>query len=480
MVDQISKIYSKWNHRIFANAVNLTRYQKVTLFNLYLILSTILRKHLKTNHLISSSLNICWLYRLICWSLNKCSTHVSYWASSPGGHFNLYRTWHCKGTTCLQYWGTLGTYYCAALSSASEGHLVFTGGELQQEKIWHVLSSPQWDRFGLSSIMKHKTLSVFLVGKTKSRESAEVQRKESTWWKVTIKKKAASFSSLCKSEAREAGINVKFPVCQNCWGSTGEQKSEWAEEGDAGQAAHPAWVAQCPGCERLGRLPPSTPCRSFVTLEQQMAPLTHLPFPTHRQSLMRVIRSWATTQDFLIIITIIHLNNIQGGRELKILGPLSGQALIQRGYCRKKDEGEGRVKHKVEKTFGTLLLQSFQWQCQQYFSPNSQALLAQIYLFTWFMVHAHTNLSMHWHKIFQHSYTFVRLHSISWRKKKELHIFCSDDFTHVIDVKTCWSSLSWQISLKTAFQWQCGLLLCQQEALTCHFCSFSISVLNFL
>lgn len=118
----------------------------------------------------------------------------------------------------------------------------------------------------------------------------------------------------------------------------------------------------------------------------------------------------------------MHLNNIEEGRELKILGPQSGQALIWNGYCRKKEEGEGRVQHKVGKTFGTLLLQSFQQQCQQYFSLNSQALLAQIYLFTWFIVHAHTNLSMHWHKIFQHSYTFVRQHSISWRKKKAIYI----------------------------------------------------------
>lgn len=175
----------------------------------------------------------------------------------------------------------------------------------------------------------------------------------------------------------------------------------------------------------------------------------------------------------------MHLNNIEEGRELKMLGPQSGQALIWNGYCRKKEEGEGRVQHKVGKTFGTLLLQSFQQQCQQYFSLNSQALLAQIYLFTWFIVHAHTNLSMHWHKIFQHSYTFVRQHSISWRKKK-LYIFCSDDFTHVIDVKTCLSSLSWQVSLKTALECQYGLFLCQQEALSCRFCSFFISVLHFL
>lgn len=78
----------------------------------------------------------------------------------------------------------------------------------------------------------------------------------------------------------------------------------------------------------------------------------------------------------------MHLNNIQESRELKILGPQSGQALIQSGYCGKKEEGESRLQHKVGKTFGTLLLQSFQRQCQQYFSPNSQALLAQIYLFT--------------------------------------------------------------------------------------------------
>lgn len=49
----------------------------------------------------------------------------------------------------------------------------------------------------------------------------------------------------------------------------------------------------------------------------------------------------------------MHLNNIQESRELKFLGSQSGQALIQSGYCRKKEEGEGRVQHKVGKTFGT-------------------------------------------------------------------------------------------------------------------------------
>lgn len=175
----------------------------------------------------------------------------------------------------------------------------------------------------------------------------------------------------------------------------------------------------------------------------------------------------------------MYLYNTEEGGELNILGPPSGQALTQSEYCRKKEEGKGRVQHKVGKTFGTLLLQSFQWQCQQDFSPNSQALLAQIYLFTWFMVYVHPSLSTHWHKIFQHSYTFVKQHSISWRKKK-LHIFCSGDFTHVIDVKTYLSSLSWQISLKTALEWQYGLFLCKQEALSCYFYSFSISVLHFL
>lgn len=157
------------------------------------------------------------------------------------------------------------------------------GGELQQEKIWHVLSSPQWARFGLSSTMKHKTVSVFLVGKTKSRESAEVQRKESAWWRARIKRKAVSFSSLCKSEAREAGVEVKFHVCQNCWGSTGEQRSKWFGEGDAGQVAWPAWVAQCPVCRRLGRLPLSSPPRSFTTWSSKWHLLPNLPSP-HRDS----------------------------------------------------------------------------------------------------------------------------------------------------------------------------------------------------
>lgn len=49
----IWKIYGNWNHGIFRNAVNLSQYQEVTLFNLYLMLGTILRKHLKANDLIS-------------------------------------------------------------------------------------------------------------------------------------------------------------------------------------------------------------------------------------------------------------------------------------------------------------------------------------------------------------------------------------------------------------------------------------------
>ena len=67
-------------------------------------------------------------------------------------------------------------YYRAVLPSARENHLVFTGGELQQEKTWHVLSSPQWARFGQSSTSKYKTLPASPVGKNKSRERAEVQR----------------------------------------------------------------------------------------------------------------------------------------------------------------------------------------------------------------------------------------------------------------------------------------------------------------
>lgn len=88
VVDPISKIYGNWNHRIFGNAVNLTQYQKVTLFNLCLMLSTILRKHLKANDLISSlGLSIYWLHRLICWLLNKCITYILYWFSSQRGFF---------------------------------------------------------------------------------------------------------------------------------------------------------------------------------------------------------------------------------------------------------------------------------------------------------------------------------------------------------------------------------------------------------
>lgn len=88
VVDPISKIYGNWNHRIFGNAVNLTQYQKVTLFNLCLMLSTILRKHMKANDLISSlGLSIYWLHRLICWLLNKCITYILYWFSSQRGFF---------------------------------------------------------------------------------------------------------------------------------------------------------------------------------------------------------------------------------------------------------------------------------------------------------------------------------------------------------------------------------------------------------
>lgn len=50
----------------------------------------------------------------------------------------------------------------------------------------------------------------------------------------------------------------------------------------------------------------------------------------------------------------MHLNNTQESREFKFLGSQSGQALIWSGYCRKKEEGEGRVQPKVGKTSGTL------------------------------------------------------------------------------------------------------------------------------
>lgn len=100
------------------------------------------------------------------------------------------------------------------------------------------------------------------------------------------------------------------------------------------------------------------------------------------------------------------------------------QCLIRNEHCKKR-EGEKeryRLLWEVRRCLGLSRLQSFHWQCQQYFSPNIQALLAQIYLFTWFMVDAYTNLSMHSRKIFQHLCTFVRLHGMFGGKKGATYI----------------------------------------------------------
>lgn len=66
-----------------------------------------------------------------------------------------------------------------------------------------------------------------------------------------------------------------------------------------------------------------------------------------------------------------------------------------------------------------------------------QALLAQIYLCDlWYMP---TLISLCTHIKLQHSYNFVRQHG-TFSRKKELHLFSHDYFTHVIDVKTTFSS----------------------------------------
>lgn len=152
-------------------------------------------------------------------------------------------------------------------------------------------------------------------------------------------------------------------------------------------------------------------------LEQHTAPLTHPPFPFRRQLFTHVIRSWATTQ-----IEIFYY----GPKIYRMVGshcscPVAIQTSSNGEWVPQKEGGRRRkatgYSIREGRCLGLSLLQSCQWQCQQYFSPNTQTLLAQIYLFTWFMVHAHTNLSMHRQNIFQHSCTFVRQRGISGKKR---------------------------------------------------------------
>lgn len=224
--------------------------------------------------IISLGLNICWLYRLICWLLNKSLPMFLTWVAHQGGFFNFCRTWHCKGTTCLWHWyhGLTIVLHCPVLAKASWPSWVRNCSRRSGK------SCPAHNglSLGWAAQWSTKLTLIFLVAKTKSRESAEMQRKESAWWKATIKR-TVSFSSLCKSETRKAGWRWSFPsartageaqvsrgasedavrmfpVCQNCWG------------GDA-------------GCRRLGRLPLSSPHSSFATWSSKWHLLPILPSP---------------------------------------------------------------------------------------------------------------------------------------------------------------------------------------------------------
>lgn len=326
VVDPVSKMYSNCNHRIFGNTVNLTQYQKVTLFNLYLMLSTILRKHLKANHLISSlGLNIYWLHRLIFWLLNKCITYVG--LAHQRGFLTCTGLDTVKtlpnllsGTAFPQHWGTPWTHCPAALPRAGEDDAVFMGEELQGDETWHILSSPWWVRFGQSSTPRHKTLPTSLLGRNRSMKRAEVQREE-----------------LDEEEQKKFSSHVQH----------GQKRTR------GGDCWLPAIVSllQTISCSCTWYGPEQQPRQVFF-------------------------------------IIIMHLKYTWGQR---VMAPNEGSqsiALTGNGYCRKTEEGAGRLQATAsgwediwDSPCGRALSDSV-----SSISVQIQTLLAQIYLFAWFTV----------------------------------------------------------------------------------------------
>lgn len=265
------------------------------------MLSTILRKHLKANHLISSlGLSIYWLQGLICWLPNKCFTCVCTGLAHQRGFLtskgldtvkalpNLLLLVHnaeaCCGHTIRVVWHTKHV----VLPRAKEDRLVSRGRELQQERPGMSCPACGGLDLGRSPQWSSKILCTFQWGKPRAAKGQKCkgeeepdeqpQRKErlgaflhcASWYE----KQGGKWNLLAVSTSVEAGVNR----------GTGELSLGMGGEGRAGQSAQ---VAHCPGCERVHRLlsKPNT---------------QHLPSwsLSYRHLFRHVVRCQATIQRF--------------------------------------------------------------------------------------------------------------------------------------------------------------------------------------
>lgn len=86
----------------------------------------------------------------------------------------------------------------------------------------------------------------------------------------------------------------------------------------------------------------------------------------------------------------------------------------------KKGQEDYRLQHQVGKIFGTLPVAELWVTVSAVFQPKYSNTACSD-LFIYLIYGTHTNLSMHRHEIFQHSYTFVRQHDM-FREKKATYI----------------------------------------------------------
>lgn len=306
---------------------------------------------------------------------------------------------------------------------------IFTDREPQrEEKAWCIVTSSSVSVWvGWSTKF---CLHLWWGEKTRAGELQEC-RGEKELDEETEKKKERLGLSLAWSESE---LNLATSWCW--WGRRAEQGTQ-----RAGTGGDTAWTDRQTDLHKLFPLQErevkQADCRARVAHGACHTCLRA------RAVIVYVTRSWATTcmETFNYYSTLKMYGRVRS-HSCWLRAPIQ-QCLIRNEHCKKR-EGEKeryRLLWEVRRCLGLSWLQSFHWQCQQYFSPNIQALLAQIYLFTWFMVHAYTNLSMHSRKIFQHLRTFVRLHGMFGGKKGATYILqWLFHTTHVIDVKTAFSS----------------------------------------
>lgn len=255
------------------------------------MLSTILRKHLKANHLISSlGLNIYWLHRLICWLLNKCITYVLDRVSSPEALLNLYRAWHCKSITkplTRNHMSVTLRHAMDILSCLVPGKTTWSSQVGNCSRRRPGVSCPAHGGLGLGRA-PHQSTRLYLClwwGKTrvgkgqkcKGEEEPDEEPQKKERLEVFLhcarqpEKQRGRWSLLAASTGGEAGV------------SRGAGELPQGRE-DAGWAAWPTRVAHCLGYERVRRLPskPTTQHLSPWSSTQCLLPILPSPFTGNR------------------------------------------------------------------------------------------------------------------------------------------------------------------------------------------------------